>query len=816
MRKIAGSPVSLMVGGLIALCLTFGLVGGLAGASSPPTASLKADYSPTSPPSVVLHLPLAFKSYPPAGKILINEVMPVAVSSGGEWVELHNSGPGPISLTGYELGDEDGNVYAIPEALPEIPPSAFVLIYLDGAGGGFNDYDFSDNLAVLHSPSGMVDIFEDDGDQCALYKSSDYTLDTIVDFVAWGNLPGEDDDVAELAGIWIDDSFAGPTSARPGEHTLIEGGSVGLYPARDCDAPACWVVYQPQEATPGEMNRAPAPLLVTPSDGTTICNSQIAFGWFVVPNAEQYLLQADDDPTFGSPDVGVTVTEPMYIAPSLPDGTYYWRVQAQGGEWTSGWSPIRAFTFLTIPTSTSAGIHASRIVSKDLGVVAIKQHKDTGMLCLDGCPERGNSRWDAEHTAWNIHDNMYCTRASIAMVAGYFGGNLSQDYISWYAYGQGEPEGDLGHGKGLWPNDNKYPDEAHGHVLQWTMGGREVTTVEPASLTFAQVKNFIDANRPLVVVERGLTLHTCVIDGYTILPFIGGDWHMVHLVDPWTRTESLRLFSNVLARVYVPAAGSRARSDPDEDGDGRADTIDDSDGDGMVDFDERQRFQTLWNNPDSDDDCITDENDVRGYVFDLRGNYSKRRGDLRGADNLRKERDPDNDNGGRIDGDEDANRNGHTCDKAGRCEGGDTSSFNWRDDDRAPSWCRTPTPTPSPTLTSTPTRMPTATATWSPTHTPVPPTATALPTETPEKTGTPTTTGTATTTATTTRTSTVTTTPTVTPTHTPKPGWDWGCCQWEFGCMSGYLLVEECIESGGVWLPGLVCGPSGMCVPPSH
>jgi len=104
------------------------------------------------------------------------------------------------------------------------------------------------------------------------------------------------------------------------------------------------------------------------------------------------------------------------------------------------------------------------------------------------------------------------------------------------------------------------------------------------------------------------------------------------------------------------------------DGDGTPDTKDNSDADGMVDFDERERFKTSPTNPDTDNDCVADKNDVRGYVFDLTGRYSKRKGDLSGADALRKELDPDNDNGGRIDGDEDANRNGHTCDKLGRCD----------------------------------------------------------------------------------------------------------------------------------------------------
>ena len=52
------------------------------------------------------------------------------------------------------------------------------------------------------------------------------------------------------------------------------------------------------------------------------------------------------------------------------------------------------------------------------------------------------------------------------------------------------------------------------------------------------------------------------------------------------------------------------------------DTMDDSDGDGLVDFDERNRFGTEWNNPDTDGDGVPDKADMRGYVFDNAGQYS--------------------------------------------------------------------------------------------------------------------------------------------------------------------------------------------------
>ena len=809
MSKHVRISVQVIMGGLAALCLTLWLVAGLAAASPLPSGSLGMVppmdllLAPTLPPSPrVLRLPLIFKGHSPMGRVMITEVMPITAVSGGEWVELYNSGPDPALLYGHELTDEDGNVYAFPASLPQVPLGAFVVVHFDGVGKGFDDYDFADNVAVLHSPPGMVNVYEESGDQCALYMGSGRSMDTIVDFVAWGDVPGEDDDVAELAGLWIDDSFAGTAEAAPGGIALGEGGSVGLYPGYDCDAPACWQVYQHAEVSPGEANVAPVSLLVSPPDGIVSLDSQIGFGWFTVPGAGHYTLQVDDDSAFASPTIDVQVIEPHYSSPSLAGGTYYWRVRAAMGAGTDGWSGVRSFTIIDLSAESMGRIGLTQVVTKDLGIGAIQQHKDTPMLCLDGCPEHGGAGWDKEHTAWNAHDRMYCTRASIAMAAKHFAGNLSQDYISYYAYGRGEPEGDLGHGKGLWPNDVKQADEAHGYVLKWAMGDVAVETIPGATLTIAKVKSYINANRPLVVVEPGPPLHTCVIDGYTVITQAGHTRFGVHWIDPGNGTETKYVypFPFNLTRVHIPAANSRGRKDPDVNGNGIADTKDHSDSDGMVDFDERERFKTSPTNPDTDNDCVADKNDVRGYVFDLTGQYSKRKGDLSGADALRKELDADNDNGGRIDGDEDANRNGHTCDKHGRCDGSDTSNFYWPDDDRAPAWCRTPTPTPPPTRTPPP---PTATAE---------PTATGLPTETSE----PTATGTGTATATTTATATATTTgtPSPTATQTPKPNWDWGCCQIEEGCISGLLVVQGCLDYPGVWYSGYICNTvTGKCEP---
>jgi len=113
------------------------------------------------------------------GAIRINEVLFYPNSGGFEWVELENAGASPASLQDCRLTDEGGNWYIVPGALPSVPAGAFVVIVFDGAGSASDDYDFSDNVATLHSPAGMVNIFEDAADQVTLYTTYKLFLPSI-------------------------------------------------------------------------------------------------------------------------------------------------------------------------------------------------------------------------------------------------------------------------------------------------------------------------------------------------------------------------------------------------------------------------------------------------------------------------------------------------------------------------------------------------------------------------------------------------------------------------------------------------------------
>ena len=88
-------------------------------------------------------------------RIRINEVLFNPGDGAYQWVELKNSGTTAINIGGYRITNEAGAWYTIPAALPAVPSGAFVVVVFDGAGRGNDDYDFSDNVATLHSESGI-------------------------------------------------------------------------------------------------------------------------------------------------------------------------------------------------------------------------------------------------------------------------------------------------------------------------------------------------------------------------------------------------------------------------------------------------------------------------------------------------------------------------------------------------------------------------------------------------------------------------------------------------------------------------------------
>jgi len=382
----------------------------------------------------------------------------------------------------------------------------------------------------------------------------------------------------------------------------------------------------------------------TPENETAMADHVVTFGWCSIKDSKKYFLQVSNEPDLKSSTIETyTVEAQSTVKDRLPDGKYYWRVKAfkSNNESVWLWSGTASFTIFT-PKVQAIG------TAKDLGIVPKQQRKDTKMLCLESCGLSGNHSWDSPHqTRGCEHDNMYCARAGISMMNSYYGGNLSQDRISYYVLGEENgssiPEVHLGHGRGLYDPEIK-------DALSWALGGVGITNLTDKP-SFDEIREWIDNNRPILraYVGPGGSGHTTVIDGYDTVN------QLVHVIDPWDGTErSIEYSSLGIFAVWVPpASGVNARSDELQVGL-------DSDADGIVDFDEMSRVHTNPNTADSDGDGVKDKEEVRCYTFLSDGSFdlSDQRKPDPDNDTLRAELDSDSDNGGAPDGLEDLNGNG--------------------------------------------------------------------------------------------------------------------------------------------------------------
>jgi len=316
-------------------------------------------------------------------------------SAGGyEWVELKNTGSTPISIGGYSVTDEDGNWYRIPNSLPPVPSGDFVVIVFDGVGSAGDDYDFGDNVATLHTPPGLVNIFEDSADQCALYTHipghllylpllmknfeswnppvpqppSDFPAPSIVSFVAWGADPGADATNAIQASLWGQGWFKSlARGLGEDSETRTPNETIGLLPGSQTNTVDDWTLYLASQTTKGSENVWPVISWYYPPVGATLDSATFAVSWNPVEGATGYRFQMDDNSDFSSPIIDLTLQEAAYV-PSTPvaEGTYYWRVKVIFTSGESPWSSGVEIHSLTLPYGSSAGVRG--LASKTLGI----------------------------------------------------------------------------------------------------------------------------------------------------------------------------------------------------------------------------------------------------------------------------------------------------------------------------------------------------------------------------------------------------------------------------------------------------------------
>lgn len=87
------------------------------------------------------------------------------------------------------------------------------------------------------------------------------------------------------------------------------------------------------------------PALVSPWDGALVGEWPPTLTWTHVEGAYSYHLQVDDSPDFLTPLVDLEdVLDTSYTPASLPIGTYYWRVAADGNCGIGEWTTLRSFS----------------------------------------------------------------------------------------------------------------------------------------------------------------------------------------------------------------------------------------------------------------------------------------------------------------------------------------------------------------------------------------------------------------------------------------------------------------------------------------
>lgn len=94
-----------------------------------------------------------------------------------------------------------------------------------------------------------------------------------------------------------------------------------------------------------------APILRSPRSGGATNNTTPNFVWQKVSGAQSYNIQIDNNNDFLSlEDSGAGITSMNYTSIALPEGTYYWRVQANDVSGNPGkWSEVRTIIIDTTP-----------------------------------------------------------------------------------------------------------------------------------------------------------------------------------------------------------------------------------------------------------------------------------------------------------------------------------------------------------------------------------------------------------------------------------------------------------------------------------
>ena len=182
------------------------------------------------------------------------------------------------------------------------------------------------------------------------------------------------------------------------------------------------------------------------------------------------------------------------------------------------------------------------------------------------------------------------------------------------------------------------------------------------SILVARWKDLLQHDKPVYVRSNG---HFMIVDGFRSGDGGSTEFHFINTDNygtcEWRDYTESGLVRSIGLYLVIEIPNNVRLTDPDVNRD--------TDGDGIMDFDEKYRFDSFFDSPDSDGDSIDDKTEIHSYVVreitehDSKGRLKRGVGkellaDIDG-DRNRAENDDDSDGDGLKDGEEDVNHNGY-------------------------------------------------------------------------------------------------------------------------------------------------------------
>lgn len=424
------------------------------------------------------------------------------------------------------------------------------------------------------------------------------------------------------------------------------------------------------------------------------------FVWNYVPGAEMYRLMV-----YSSADTSL-VYENVYASNAadvyLPSGDYLWVVHSLASGTESGLNPAPHVPFSDIEpvevdgmtltrlhvlvreSNNSSYVESVRIGAPFDTIAASNGRKDTRLLNI-GLGELADMYgWDAVHPApdpttrpLDPGEGYRCWAIAIQELNHYYTtrdgvhGNLTLDeiianvkiHIDSVISGGGPALAAFGVGQDNGGNMDEQP-----YGLSWALNVVASAPYKPATLGWNESflidkwKEMLNHGKPIYVTMFG---HTMIVDGFRVDSVGANEFHFINTdnygTSQWRDYGASGLMGSISFIIDFDEPEDVRLTDPD--------VHKDTDLDGIMDFDEKYRFGSFFDSPDSDGDSIDDKTEIHSYVVRGLTQYTSlgviERGVVKellvdvDGDGKRAENDDDSDDDGIKDGEEDVNHNGY-------------------------------------------------------------------------------------------------------------------------------------------------------------